>query len=940
MKRMLVNATQEEELRVALVDGQKLFDLSIELPSREQKKANVYKGRISRVEPSLEACFVDYGAQRHGFLPLKEVSREYFKQQPQGGRMNIRELLSEGQDLIVQVEKEERGTKGAALTTFVSLAGRFLVLMPNNPRAGGVSRRIEGEDRDQMREVMNQLQIPDGMGAIVRTAGVGRSAEELQWDLDNLKTQWEQIEVAAKDRPAPFLVFRESDAVTRAMRDYLSDDIGEVLVDNDAAFQKAQEYMQRFMPADAQRRLKMYVDDIPLFTRFQIESQIESAYAHKVSLPSGGSIVIDYTEALVSIDINSARATRGSDIETTATNTNLEAADEIARQLRIRDIGGLIVIDFIDMESTKNQREVEDRLRDAVKMDRARIQIGRLSRFGLLEMSRQRLRPSLGESSHIVCPRCVGIGNIRSIESLTLSVLRLIGEELRKDRTARVIVQVPVDVATYLFNEKREWLRTLEDKSDAELIIVPNEHMQTPEYVIKRLREDEVELPENKQLSYLMPTAPEVAEPGTARDKRPPVETAAVATLLPSTTAPVVAPQPAPVAVAASPAEPATNGGFWGRLKRLFSDEPTPAQQPVAEPEASKSASSSSSSRGEGRRDGRREHSRGHRHADGSRRDRGDRGEGRDNRERSEGRSGGRDGGRDRHRSSERGRDQDRRERSAGRNDNEARTEGHRGEGQGRRGDGHRSEGHRDSHRADGNRGDANRRESNRQDVSSAADTTRPDDIGNRLEPSAAASTDAARNENQDRGGERQAGERGESRRGRRGRRRGRRGGGGSRDAAAANGVGGEAGGGANREQGSDQSFGAEGGGDHDGRVANGHDYHHEHSGGDAPAAGTREPHEGASAPQPHREASGGESRASEPRSESYEPREPRHQPQPQEHEPREQHGARESTQHESSSEQFGPAPSSDSEPARPAKPYVVWSSAPSSGSDSGHRDE
>jgi len=480
MKRMLVNATQEEELRVALVDGQKLFDLSIELPSREQKKANVYKGRISRIEPSLEACFVDYGAQRHGFLPLKEVSKEYFRQQPQGGRMNIRELLSEGQDLIVQVEKEERGNKGAALTTFISLAGRFLVLMPNNPRAGGVSRRIEGEDRDQMREVMSQLQIPDSMGAIVRTAGVGRSAEELQWDLGNLKVQWEQIATAAKDRPAPFLVFRESDAVTRAMRDYLSDDIGEVLVDDPGAFQKAQEYMQRFMPTDAQKRLKLYQDDIPLFTRFQIESQIESAYGHKVQLPSGGSIVIDYTEALVSIDINSARATRGSDIETTALNTNLEAADEIARQLRIRDIGGLIVIDFIDMESTKNQRDVEDRLRDAVRMDRARIQIGRLSRFGLLEMSRQRLRPSLGESSHIVCPRCVGIGSIRSIESMTLAVLRLIGEELRKDRTTRVIAQVPVDVATYLFNEKREWLRTLEDKSPAELIIVPNEGIQTP----------------------------------------------------------------------------------------------------------------------------------------------------------------------------------------------------------------------------------------------------------------------------------------------------------------------------------------------------------------------------------------------------------------------------------------------------------------------------
>jgi len=592
---MLVNATQEEELRVALVDGQKLFDLSIELPSREQKKANVYKGRISRIEPSLEACFVDYGAQRHGFLPLKEVSKEYFRQQPQGGRMNIRELLSEGQDLVVQVEKEERGNKGAALTTFISLAGRFLVLMPNNPRAGGVSRRIEGEDRDQMREVMNNLQIPDGMGAIVRTAGVGRSAEELQWDLDNLKTQWEQIEAAGHDRPAPFLVFRESDAVTRAMRDYLSDDIGEVLVDDESAYQKAQEYMQRFMPQDAQRRLKMYVDDIALFTRFQIESQIESAYAHKVQLPSGGSIVIDYTEALVSIDINSARATRGSDIETTALNTNLEAADEIARQLRIRDIGGLIVIDFIDMESTKNQREVEDRLRDAVKMDRARIQIGRLSRFGLLEMSRQRLRPSLGESSHIVCPRCVGIGSIRSIESMTLSILRLIGEELRKDRTSRVIAQVPVDVATYLFNEKREWLRELESKSEIELLIVPNENMQTPEYSIRRVRDDELELPENKQLSYLMPTAAVVTEPGTARDKKPMAEIPAVATLLPTTAAPVTLYQPTPAPVAEAPAAPAPQAapppsGVIGWFKRLLAGD-TPAA-PAPAPAAPATASS------------------------------------------------------------------------------------------------------------------------------------------------------------------------------------------------------------------------------------------------------------------------------------------------------------------------------------------------------------
>jgi ribonuclease E len=645
MKRMLVNATQEEELRVALVDGQKLFDLSIDLPSREQKKANVYKARISRVEPSLEACFVDYGAQRHGFLPLKEVSKEFFRQQPQGGRMNIRELLSEGQEIIVQVEKEERGTKGAALTTFISLAGRFLVLMPNNPRAGGVSRRIEGEDRDQMREVMNQLKIPDGMGAIVRTAGVGRGVEELQWDLDNLKVQWDQIDAASKDRAAPFLVFRESDAVTRSMRDYLSDDVGEVLVDSPAAFQKAQEYMQRFMPADAQRRLKLYTDDIALFTRFQIESQIESAYAHKVSLPSGGSIVIDYTEALVSIDINSARATRGSDIETTATNTNLEAADEIARQLRIRDIGGLIVIDFIDMESPKNQREVEDRLRDAMKMDRARIQIGRLSRFGLLEMSRQRLRPSLGETSHMVCPRCVGIGSIRSVESMTLAVLRLIGEELRKDRTARVIAQVPVAVATYLINEKREWLRTLEDKTEAELIIVPNENMQTPEYSIKRVRDDEMDLPEHRQATYLMPAAAEVIEPGSAQDKKPHVEPPAVATLLPATSAPA-ARTAAPV-IAATPAPASQPSGFWGRFKRLMAGE-APAATAPAQPATAAAPTRSEPSRDGARRDGRREPSRSSRYADGARRDRGrdgGRDRNRDNRDR--GRDGGRDGSRD-----------------------------------------------------------------------------------------------------------------------------------------------------------------------------------------------------------------------------------------------------------------------------------------------------
>jgi ribonuclease E len=580
---MLVNATQHEELRVALVDGQKLYDLSIELPSREQKKANVYKGRIARIEPSLEACFIDYGAERHGFLPLKEISREYFLKQPSSGRIKMREVLQEGQDIVVQVEKEERGNKGAALTSYISLAGRFLVLMPNNPRAGGVSRRIEGEDRDQMRDIMDTLVIPQGMGAIVRTAGVGRAVEELQWDLDNLRIQWDEIVKAALSRPAPFLVYRESDPVTRALRDYFSEDIGEVLVDEPNAHGIAAEYMQRFMPAEGGRRLKMYSDDIPLFTRYQIESQIESAYAHKVQLPSGGSIVIDYTEALVSIDINSARATRGGDIETTATNTNLEAADEIARQLRIRDIGGLIVIDFIDMEEGRNQRAVEDRLRDATKADRARIQIGRLSRFGLLEMSRQRLRPSLSDSSHEVCPRCQGIGSISTVESMALAILRLVGEEARKDRTAKVIAELPVDVATYLINEKREWLRTLEDKSDVELIIVPNLNIDTPEYSIRRVRDDEVEFSEQKKFSYQLPTPAKVPDPAGTREKQAGQEPAAVPTFLPTTPVPIVVQAPArtPTPAAAVAAEPrGPRAGIFVRIWRwLFGDPQPPARE-------------------------------------------------------------------------------------------------------------------------------------------------------------------------------------------------------------------------------------------------------------------------------------------------------------------------------------------------------------------------
>lgn len=502
MKRMLINATQEEELRVALVDGQNLIDLDIELPSRQQKKSNIYKGRITRVEPSLEAAFVDFGAERHGFLPLKEVSRSYFRSEPQAGsKIHIKEVLREGQEVVVQVDKEERGTKGAALTTFISLAGRFLVLMPNNPRAGGVSRRIEGDDRAELRDILRDLAIPDGAGIIVRTAGVGRNRDELQWDLDYLLNVWHAIEKASEERPGPFLIYQESNAIIRALRDNLSNDVGEILIDGEDIYREAHDFISRVMPHNAQR-LKHYQDDIPLFTRFQIESQIESAFARDVRLPSGGSVVIDHTEALVSIDINSARATKGQDIEETALNTNLEAATEIARQFRLRDIGGLVVIDFIDMSSNRNQREVENRLRDAVQADRARIQIGRISRFGLLEMSRQRLRPSLGESTNVVCPRCGGQGSIRDVESMALAILRIIGEEARKDGTARVVAQLPVDVSTYLLNEKREWVTTIEQRHDVSIVLVPNPDLETPNHRIRRVREDETELPENSAVSY------------------------------------------------------------------------------------------------------------------------------------------------------------------------------------------------------------------------------------------------------------------------------------------------------------------------------------------------------------------------------------------------------------------------------------------------------
>ncbi|MGH8457330.1 MAG: Rne/Rng family ribonuclease, partial [Stenotrophobium sp.] len=470
MKRILINATQREELRVAIVDGQKLFDLDIEIASREQKKSNIYKGRITRVEPSLEACFVEYGSERHGFLPIKEISRSYFKS---GSGGNVREQIQEGQEVIVQVEKEERGNNGAALTTFISLAGRYLVLMPNNPRAGGISRRAEGEEREEAREALAQLQIPDGMGVIVRSNGVGRTAEELQWDANYLVEIWTAIEKASGERAAPFLIYQENNIILRALRDYLRPDIGEVMIDNPEIYEQARQHMEHVMPQHLPR-LKLYSDETPLFTRFQIESQIESAHERMVRLPSGGSIVIDHTEALTAIDINSAKATGGRDIEDTALNTNLEAADEIARQLRLRDLGGLIVIDFIDMNAQKNQREVEKRLENASEIDRARIQVGRLSRFGLMELSRQRLRPSLGEHTQIPCPRCSGRGQIRSVESMALSILRLIEEEAMKDRTGRVVAQLPVDVGTFLLNEKRAQVRDIEARCKVTVTLVPN----------------------------------------------------------------------------------------------------------------------------------------------------------------------------------------------------------------------------------------------------------------------------------------------------------------------------------------------------------------------------------------------------------------------------------------------------------------------------------
>lgn len=492
MKRMLINATQPEELRVALVDGQWLYDLDIESRNREQKKSNIYKGRITRIEPSLEAAFVDYGAERHGFLPLKEISREYFVRNPgdNDGRIKIKEVLKEGTEVIVQIDKEERGNKGAALTTFISLPGRYLVLMPNNPRAGGISRRIEGEDRADLKDALGAIEVPQGMGVIIRTAGVGRSAQELQWDLDYLLKLWGSIDAAAKSRPAPTFLFQESDVIIRAIRDYLREDVGEVIVDNKGAFDLVSAFIQQVMP-NYRSKVKLYQDDIPLFNRYQIESQIETAFEREVKLPSGGSIVIDVTEAMVAIDINSSRATKGGDIEETALQTNLEAADEIARQLRLRDIGGLVVIDFIDMQPVRNQREVENRMKEALEIDRARVQIGRISRFGLLEMSRQRLRPSLGETHSKVCPRCNGQGTIRGTRSLALSILRLVEDEAQKERSAEIRAIAPVSVATYLLNEKRKTISSIETRNNTRVVIVPNADMMTPQFEVQRLRDDD-----------------------------------------------------------------------------------------------------------------------------------------------------------------------------------------------------------------------------------------------------------------------------------------------------------------------------------------------------------------------------------------------------------------------------------------------------------------
>ena len=572
MKRMLINATQPEECRVAMVDGQFLYDLDIEVAARSQRKASIYKAKITRLEPSLEAAFVDYGAERHGFLPFKEIAREFYadKVTESGESASVKEALAEGQELLVQVEKEERGRKGAALTTFPSLAGRYLVLMPNNPRAGGISRRIEGEERTALREALSALEVPAGMGLIVRTAGVGKSREELQWDLDYLLKLWRAIETAANERPGPFLVYQESNVIIRAIRDYFDKDVSEILIDDEKVYEQARDFIAQVMPESA-GRVRRHEGRVPLFSRFQIESQIESAFSHSVRLPSGGSLVIDHTEALVSVDVNSARATKGGDIEETALNTNLEAADEVARQLRLRDVGGLIVIDFIDMTPARNQRDVEHRLREALKQDRARVQFGRISRFGLLEMSRQRLRPSLGESSLRTCPTCNGRGHVRGPESLALSILRIVEEEAMKDLTGRIVARLPIEVATFLLNEKREGIFDIEKRMDVQIILVPDPSMILPNYHVERVRDEDHRHESAREASYELTAeidaAPAFATEPTARADEPAVK--------------VVAP-PAPPPRSGSASGKSQETGLLVRLRNwLFGERREPERPPA-----------------------------------------------------------------------------------------------------------------------------------------------------------------------------------------------------------------------------------------------------------------------------------------------------------------------------------------------------------------------
>jgi len=683
MKRMLVNATQSEERRLAIVDGQKLLDYEIEIEGREQRKGNIYKAVVTRVEPSLEACFVDYGEDRHGFLPFKEISKQYFAQGVPVSQARIQDVIREGQEILVQVEKEERGNKGAALTTFVSLAGRYVVLMPNNPRGGGVSRRIEGEDRAELKENMDQLEYPAGASIIARTAGIGRSAAELQWDLNYLIKLWTAIDGAGKEGKGAFLIYQESSLVIRAIRDYFNSDIGDILFDTDDVYEQARQFMAHVMP-EHEHRVKRYRDDAPLFSRFQIEHQIESAYARTVQLPSGGAIVIDHTEALVSVDVNSARAIKGGDIEETATRTNLEAADEVARQMRLRDLGGLIVIDFIDMEESRNRRDVENRLRDALRQDRARVQFGTISKFGLMEMSRQRLRPALSEGASIPCPRCGGSGHIRDTESSALQILRIIQEESMKDSTASVLCQVPVDVASFLLNEKRSEIAKIEMKQRINVLLVPNKTLETPNYKLERLKHDDPRL-DNIEASYKM--AEEMEDPTTVtrrsqekHNKQEPV----IKGVLPDAPAPQAIPKPVPVAaaplapapvraVAVAPAEKS----FFAKLKEFFvGAETAPVAAPAREEKKDERG-------GEARRDGRGERSGERSGRDGRRGGRGGRGEGRAGEARGEGRTDQPREARGERGERGEGRSGERRERSEGRGDRpvtEGRPEGQRPE--------------------------------------------------------------------------------------------------------------------------------------------------------------------------------------------------------------------------------------------------------------------